>query len=89
MRGLRIFLARVRALFGERKAGAELDEELETHLALLTERYARQGMRLEGAAVAARRQFGNRTEEGRSNPHRKTLRSSGAHSTFGCARDFR
>jgi predicted permease len=61
MRGLRIFLARVRALFGERKAGAELGEELDTHLALLTERYARQGMRPEDAALAARRQFGNRT----------------------------
>lgn len=61
MRSLRIFLARLRAFFSLRKAGAELDEELETHLSLLTERFVRQGMKPEEAAAAARRQFGNGT----------------------------
>ncbi len=60
-KSLRVFLARIRALFSQRKAGAELDVELETHLALLTERFLRQGMSPEDAAAAARRQFGNRT----------------------------
>lgn len=61
MSTMRILLARVRGLFGQRRAGAELDEELETHVALLTERFAAQGMTAEDAAVAARRQFGSRT----------------------------
>lgn len=61
MRSLRVFLTRVRALCGERKADAELDEELETHLALLTERFVAQGMEPKKAVAQARRQFGNQT----------------------------
>ena len=61
MRSLRVFLSRVRALFADRRAGADLDEELETHQALLTERFLAQGMEPEEAAAHARRQFGNRT----------------------------
>lgn len=61
MKRLRIFLARVRGLLTQRRAGAELDEELETHLALLAERFTAQGMEPAEAAAAARRQFGNRT----------------------------
>jgi predicted permease len=61
MKRLRIFLSRLRGVFGVRRAGAELDEELETHLDLLTRRFVAQGMRVEDAAAAARRQFGNRT----------------------------
>src|SRR5262249_299157 len=37
------------------------DDEIETHLRLLTERYVRQGMSQDEAARAARRQFGNVT----------------------------
>jgi hypothetical protein len=61
MRSLRVFLTRLRALFEGRKGGAELDEELETHLALLTDRFVTQGMEPEKAAAQARRQFGNQT----------------------------
>jgi predicted permease len=57
----RALAARLRGLFGKRGAQLELDEEIETHLRLLTERYVRQGMTEEEAARAARRQFGNVT----------------------------
>jgi predicted permease len=58
---LRALAARLRGLFGDRKANQELDDEIEAHLRLLTERYVRQGMTEEEAAWAARRQFGNLT----------------------------
>ncbi|HEY9430163.1 MAG TPA: ABC transporter permease [Blastocatellia bacterium] len=58
---LRALAARLRGLFGDRSAGRELDDEIETHLRLLTERYVRQGMTEAEAAWAARRQFGNVT----------------------------
>src|SRR5262249_45929226 len=58
---LRALAARLRGLFGSRNADRELDEEIETHLRLLTERYVRQGMTEAEAALAARRQFGNIT----------------------------
>src|SRR5215831_18575201 len=58
---LRAFAARLRGLFGDRGADRELDDEIETHLRLLTERYVRQGMTEAEAARAARRQFGNAT----------------------------
>lgn len=61
MKTLRIFVARLGGVFAQGKAGAELDEELETHLALLAERFAAQGMTTEEAAAAARKQFGNST----------------------------
>src|SRR5262245_54539922 len=56
---LRTLAARLRGLFGDRKADQELDDEIEAHLRLLTERYVRQGMSDTDAAWAARRQFGN------------------------------
>src|SRR5262249_18973596 len=56
---LRALGARLRGLFGDRRADREFDDEIETHLRLLTERYVRQGMNEEDAAWAARRQFGN------------------------------
>src|SRR6266508_6511975 len=40
----RILVARLRGLFGDRRADQELYEEIEAHLRLLTERYVRQGM---------------------------------------------
>ena len=55
---LRALAARLRGLFGGRRADRDLDDEIETHLRLLTERYVRQGMSEDGAACAARRQFG-------------------------------
>lgn len=61
MTRLRIFLAKMRGLLAQSKAGAELDEELETHLALLAERFAERGMSANEAAAAARRQLGNST----------------------------
>jgi predicted permease len=57
----RAIVARLRGLFGDRGADRELDEEIETHLRLLTERYVRQGMSNDKAGRAARSQFGNVT----------------------------
>jgi len=48
-------------LFGDRRAELELDDEIETHLRMLTKRYVRLGMTEAEAARAARRQFGNVT----------------------------
>src|SRR5262245_29727912 len=58
---LRILVAKLRGLFGGRRAERELEDEIEAHLRLLAERYVRQGMTEEEAAWAARRQFGNLT----------------------------
>ena len=58
---LHTIAARLRGLFGDRRAERELDDEIETHLGLLTERYIRQGMTEAEAARATRRQFGNMT----------------------------
>jgi putative ABC transport system permease protein len=57
----RAVVARLLGLFGDRRAGQELDDEIEAHMRLLTERYLRQGMSDAEAAWAARRQFGNIT----------------------------
>jgi macrolide transport system ATP-binding/permease protein len=56
---LRAIAAKLRGLFRDRGADRELDDEIETHLRLLTERYVSQGMAEAEAAWAARRQFGN------------------------------
>jgi len=58
---LRALAARLQGLFGDRGADRELDDEIETHMRLLTERYVQQGMTEAEAALAARRQFGNVT----------------------------
>ncbi|MBO0725746.1 MAG: ABC transporter permease [Blastocatellia bacterium] len=58
---LRAFVARLRGLFGDHRADREFDDEIETHLRLLTERYVRQGMTEDEAIRATRRQFGNVT----------------------------
>src|SRR5215468_10112146 len=58
---MRALAARLRGLFGDRRADREFDDEIETHLRLLTERYVRQGMTEDEAARTARRQFGNAT----------------------------
>jgi putative ABC transport system permease protein len=58
---LRALAARLRGLFGDRRADREFDDEIEMHLRLLAERYVRQGMTESEAARAARRKFGNVT----------------------------
>ncbi|MGH9836525.1 MAG: permease prefix domain 1-containing protein, partial [Blastocatellia bacterium] len=58
---MRVLAARLRGLFGDRRADREFDDEIETHLRLLAERYIRQGMGKAEAEWAARRQFGNIT----------------------------
>jgi hypothetical protein len=58
---LRAFAARVAGLFRPRKRDSDCDEEVQTHLQLLVDRFAAHGMSLEDAAAAARRQFGNTT----------------------------
>jgi putative ABC transport system permease protein len=57
----RALIAKLRGLFWNRNADREFDDEVETHLRLLTERYVRQGMTEGEADRAARRQFGNVT----------------------------
>jgi hypothetical protein len=56
---LRALVTRLQGLFAGRRAERELDDKIESHLRLLTERYVRQGMSEAEAAWAARRQFGN------------------------------
>jgi predicted permease len=51
-------LARFLALFARRRVEHEFDQEIQEHLALLRDRYMRQGMTAEEAANSARRQFG-------------------------------
>jgi MacB-like periplasmic core domain len=58
---LRELAARLRGLFGGCRADQEFDDEIETHLRLLAERYVRQGLSEAEAVRAARRQFGNVT----------------------------
>jgi putative ABC transport system permease protein len=59
MRRLRTFAAKVRAQFRQRSADRQFDEELQTHLQLLTERFVSRGMSSMDAECAARRQLGN------------------------------
>ncbi len=56
---LRELAARLRGLFGGRRADREFGDEIEVHLRLLTERFVGRGMSEIEAARAARRQFGN------------------------------
>lgn len=57
----RVLKAKFSALFGQKKADADFDDEMQAHLQLLTARFVSRGMRPEEAASAARRQFGNAT----------------------------
>jgi putative ABC transport system permease protein len=56
---LRVLASRIRGLWLGRRLAEELEVELQEHLALLADRYVRQGMSPEEARLAARRQFGN------------------------------
>src|SRR5262249_12444086 len=71
---LRALAARLRGLFGNRRAEQELDDQIEAHLRLLTERYIRQGMPEAEAAWAARRQFGNITSLKEANREMRGIR---------------
>jgi hypothetical protein len=55
---LRSFAARVLGLFASRKRDSDFDQEVQSHLQMLADRFVAQGMSRE-AAAAARRQFGN------------------------------
>jgi predicted permease len=55
---LRIFLFQLRALVRARQMDREIDEEIASHLAELTEEYIRKGLSPEEARRAARRRFG-------------------------------
>jgi predicted permease len=55
------FVAKLKALFVQRRADTTFDEEMNTHLEMLAEKYEREGMSAKEAARAARRQFGNTT----------------------------
>lgn len=57
----RTFLAKLKALFLRRRDESQFDEELQTHLEMLAEKYEREGMSAKDAMRAARRQFGNTT----------------------------
>jgi putative ABC transport system permease protein len=53
--------AKVRGLFGQKKADSEFAHETQVHIQLLTEQFIHQGMDAKDAWSAARRQFGNPT----------------------------
>lgn len=54
-----IFFARLSELFGWAGTSKDLEDEIQSHIQMLTERYIRQGMNPRDARAAARRQFGN------------------------------
>jgi putative ABC transport system permease protein len=58
MSRLRIFFSKLLAIFGNKRRDAELETELQSHIALLTEENLRKGMSLEEARHAAYREFG-------------------------------
>ena len=61
MRQLRVVWAKVLGQVVQRREDAALDEEIHQHIAWLAERYRKQGMSMQDAERAARRQFGNVT----------------------------
>jgi predicted permease len=58
----RTVLSRILGVFRRHRLEKEFDEEVRTHLELLTERFIRRGLEPEEAAYAARRQFGGITQ---------------------------
>jgi predicted permease len=55
-------LSRIRGSLGRRRLETDLDEEMEAHLALLTERFVGRGLSPNEARYAARKQFGGVTQ---------------------------
>jgi predicted permease len=58
---LRSWMAKAWGLLSWKRDDPEFDEEIESHIDLLRDRYMRRGMPAAEAAAAARRQFGNLT----------------------------
>jgi predicted permease len=58
---LRALAARLLGPFASRKRDSKFDQEVQSHLQMLADRFVAQGMPPEDAAAAARRQFGNTT----------------------------
>jgi len=58
---IRVFTARLRGLFGQRRSGHELEDEIQLHIQMLTDRFILRGMAPDDAKASARRQFGNAT----------------------------
>jgi putative ABC transport system permease protein len=72
---LRVLLSRVRATLRRSRLDDELDDELREHLAMLQERFVRNGMDPSEAFYAARRQFGSVTQVKESLMERSALPS--------------
>jgi hypothetical protein len=70
---LRSFLKRLRALFTSRRLDQEFDQEVQAHLALLTEENIRRGMAPDEARYAALRSFGGVTQAQESNREHRGL----------------
>jgi hypothetical protein len=70
---LRKTLSRVQALLKSDRFESEFNDELETHLALLQERFERQGMNRDDAHYAAERQLGGVTRVKENVHERRTL----------------
>jgi hypothetical protein len=85
---LRVFFSRVRATFRQPRLNDELDDELREHLALLQERFVRNGMDPSEAFYAARRQFGGVTQVKEALMERRAL-STGSCSMDNIARVIR
>lgn len=73
MARLRAILSRIRGSFTRKRANQEFDDEVQTHLEMLTERLKRRGMTQEEAFYAARRQFGGLTQAKESLRRRRGL----------------
>jgi len=58
---IRVFMAKLRGLVGQRRANGELEDEIQLHIQMLKERFISRGMDPPTAEAAARRQFGNAT----------------------------
>jgi predicted permease len=58
MPGLRVFASRVLAVLTRRRHDTDLNDEIQAHLDLLTEENVRNGMSVDDAHAAARREFG-------------------------------
>ncbi len=70
---LRVLLSRVRATLHRSRLDDELDDELREHLAMLQERFVRNGMDPSEAFYAARRQFGGVTQVKEQLMERRTM----------------
>jgi putative ABC transport system permease protein len=55
-------LSRIRGSLGRRRFEGDFDDEVDAHLALLTERFVRRGLSAKEARYAARKQFGGMTQ---------------------------